>query len=847
MSITSRRRRRKIAARPIEILEPRHLLSGAGVLDPTFGGGTGIVNVAFNPDSVAQTVAVQPNGQIVMAGSTSSQGVAPYPQVLAITRLNADGSIDTTFGRGDGSIETSFGGPGMVILDDLPPASAVAIAPDGNIVIVGTVTNFSTDAQSAYVTVLNPDGSLDTSFGQDGTFQFPFGPGALSFQNVDAVAIEPDGSILVGGTYTDYPTPSNVLNMQFAMAKVTPTGTLDTSFGNNGVELLTLPTDPNDSNLVGMAIQPNGQIVLAGDITVQGTSNNSFGAAIVSRLDSDGLPDSTFGQAIDGSGSILIPSDMENYDLLGVAVEASGDIVVGGLFDGYIASTRLDSTGIADPTYGVEGTALLSSLQSTTAGGGGMVVQPNGQVVVSTLFGVPIPGSEFDQSDPTVGRFTTTGAPDTSFGSPSTPGIFVASSVPQPQRIFAVAITPSGNFVTVGAANGSGTGGSSVFEAIQVTGAPTPVAQQAPGDFEGTGVTPLSVYLADTGSFVFRPQTGPDVTVPFGYAGAGASIPAVGDYDGVGHAELGVYIPAYGVYAYRPANGGPDVTIPFGLPGVGQSIPTPADFSGTGVDDIAVYMPSLAAYGIRPSNGGPDEIVPIGVPGPGQSLPAPADYFGTGQADVAVYVASLGAFAIRPPGGGPDVIVPFGVPGVGQTIPVPGDYDGSGHVELAVYLPATGQFIYRPHNGGPDVTIDVAKPGKDVIPVPGDYQGVGHLQFGYYDPTTATLTFFPDNTSQSVSVAFGAPGFGASLPSITPPGAIPSELMPLTPPPTGTGSAQVIPASITIPGDFSKAVTAASVPVTTAASHPQMVRSGPGHRTTPARVAQETPDSSSTD
>ncbi len=818
-------------ARRFETLESRQLLSLAGVLDPSFGQGSGVVNIPFLYGATASAVAVQSNGQIVVAGGTSANNGAVGSE-LAVTRLNLDGSIDSTFGH-----------QGQVIVADTQGASAIAIEPDGAIVLAGESYDTTTETQGAAVTVLNPDGSLDTSFGNGGTFTFQFQAGAGVLETVGGVAVEPDGSILVAGmNFGTLPTAPYSL-AQVSLAKITPTGAFDTAFGNQGVALVNSPSSDEFISLSGIAVQSDGKIAVAADIGYDETE------AAVIRFDANGQPDTGFGNGGTAIVSDVVASYAPNYDVFGIVAESNGDLVIGGTSNGYLASTRLLPTGALDTTYGNGGTGLLMGIQSAAADGstGGMLVEPDGDVVVSITLDVPntdpTTGLQFGEALPAVGRFTPTGSPDSTFGSPATPGIATVPNLTAPQNINGVALQADGNLVLVG---GSGTanptGLNASFEVLRVTGAVTPSTEQAPGDFEGTGVTPLSVYLADTGSFVFRPLSGPDVTVPFGYAGAGASIPAVGDYDGVGHAELGVYLSAYGVYAYRPASGGPDVTLPFGLPGVGQSIPTPADFSGNGVDDIAVYMPSLAAYGIRPSNGGPDEIVPIGVAGPGQSLPCPADYFGTGQADVAVYVASLGAFAIRPPGGGPDVIVPFGVPGVGNTIPVPGDYDGSGHVELAVYLPKTGQFIYRPYDGGPDVTIQAAKPGQPVIPDPGDYQGVGHLQFAYDDPTTANLTFFPEPTAPAVTVPFGAPGFGASLPSTTPPGAIPAELAPLTTPPlpikTGTLTSQPIPGSTT-----TKVVTT----TTTGATHPKKPTTAVKsivQKTALAPVAQDAPDSS---
>ena len=97
-----------------------------------------------------------------------------------------------------------------------------------------------------------------------------------------------------------------------------------------------------------------------------------------------------------------------------------------------------------------------------------------------------------------------------------------------------------------------------------------------------------------------------------------------GDYDGSGKDELAVYMPSLGLFAYRPADGGPDVVEPFGFAGAGLSIPAPGDYDGDGKTDLAIYLPSLGEFAVRPSSGGPDQLTPFGTVGIGQSLPVTA-------------------------------------------------------------------------------------------------------------------------------------------------------------------------------------------------------------------------------
>jgi uncharacterized delta-60 repeat protein len=124
-----------------------------GTLDTTFGGGTGrtitAIGTAGMQSDFALALALQPDGRIVLAGYSSNQG-----NNFAAVRYNADGSLDTSFGTG-GIADRNFSGSS----DDR--ANAVAIGPDGKIVLAGS-TNWG-GLQGA-VMRLNADGSLDTRF-----------------------------------------------------------------------------------------------------------------------------------------------------------------------------------------------------------------------------------------------------------------------------------------------------------------------------------------------------------------------------------------------------------------------------------------------------------------------------------------------------------------------------------------------------------------------------------------------------------------------------------------------------------------------------------------------------------
>src|SRR5438876_1187397 len=153
--------------------------AGPGDLDPSFGTG-GRVLTDFGGGDGARALALQADGRIVVAGSSSAGG---FGSGFALARYNPDGSLDPSF-RG-GRVVTSFA--------DRDEASALALQADGKIVVAG----FS-DAggrQDFALARYNPDGGLDLSFGSGGRVLTDFG----GDDEAAALALQADGKIVVAG------------------------------------------------------------------------------------------------------------------------------------------------------------------------------------------------------------------------------------------------------------------------------------------------------------------------------------------------------------------------------------------------------------------------------------------------------------------------------------------------------------------------------------------------------------------------------------------------------------------------------------------------------------------------
>src|SRR5437879_6580226 len=159
----------------------------AGDLDPTFGTA-GMVTTDINLSTdIAQAVAVQADGKLVVVGQTYKHNDFSGEDFV-VTRYNTDGTLDNSFGSG-GRVRTDF--PGLAAVP-----SSVVLQPNGKIVVAGGAFPQFTFAGNFEVVRYNRNGSLDTSFGNGGIVTTTFPEGSYAFD----VALQPDGNIVAAGT-----------------------------------------------------------------------------------------------------------------------------------------------------------------------------------------------------------------------------------------------------------------------------------------------------------------------------------------------------------------------------------------------------------------------------------------------------------------------------------------------------------------------------------------------------------------------------------------------------------------------------------------------------------------------
>jgi len=322
-----------------------------GERDPSFGTeGVLLADLGDATDQVAH-VAIAPSGRIVVLGDVAGAG----GRDLVLAAFTPTGAPDPTFGQA-GRVSADFGGEER--------ANALAIRDDGAIVAVGTRTKDGI----AEVVLLRYDanGVLDPSFNGSGRRVLTFTDGA---QNVaGGVTFDIQGRIVVGGTRT------NATGSVFAVARLLPSGALDTSFNASGKRFVDFGVG-NGTNAIGaaVAVQDDKKIVVAG--TRVGAGGTDFAAA---RL----LPDGAFDTSFDGTGKTAI--DFGGTDTaFAMTLRPDGRIAIAGVREtaggADFAVVVLRDDGEEDPTFKGNGKAT-TDLGATDAARA-IVAQPDGKLV----------------------------------------------------------------------------------------------------------------------------------------------------------------------------------------------------------------------------------------------------------------------------------------------------------------------------------------------------------------------------------------------------------------------------------------------------------------------------------
>ncbi len=332
-----------------------------GGLDNTFGpNANGIVMTSVGPqDDEAFGVTIQPDRKIIVVGQASN-GINTD---IAAVRYNDNGTLDTTF-DGDGRMMADVAGANDI-------ARSVAVQPDGRIVIAGNALNGANFDVS--LIRVNQDGALDTTFDGNsgignGAISTPVGPSNdLGY----AVVVQPDSKIIVAGYYSGPASTDTVL------IRYNVDGVLDTTFSNDGIATHAFsPVDVDEA--LAVKLQPDGQIVIAGCIRGNGRVNDY----LIARLNSDGSADPNFGTG----GFTIVPFSAVPDIAMAVAIQTDGKIVAAGFAsngsNNDFGVTRVNSDGTLDTTFDADGrqqTMVGPGFDSANA----IAIQADGKIVVA--------------------------------------------------------------------------------------------------------------------------------------------------------------------------------------------------------------------------------------------------------------------------------------------------------------------------------------------------------------------------------------------------------------------------------------------------------------------------------
>jgi uncharacterized delta-60 repeat protein len=353
-------------------------------------------------------------------------------------RYNADGTLDSAPG--------SFGSGGIVrtaVGSDSAEAVAVAVQPDGKIVVAGTLLASNSSGKGIALLRYNGDGTLDTTFGTPGTGIVTALIGTGSDTAAAALALQPaalpaDAKIVVAGhaftgTKTDIvllrykadgtpdtafgslglvttplssdaaalairlqPADNKIVaagsvgklsdsSMDTVLLRYNTDGTLDSTFGVPTFGFVTTDIGGRNSFANAIALQADGRIVVAGHANVNSSLNTSDIALL--RYSSAGALETTFGAPAQQGKVITTLSGFDNA--FSVALQPDNKIVVSGNTSTAgsavrVAVLRFDASGLLDPTFGMGGLVTTSATgPSTVASGNAVLVQPDGGIVVA--------------------------------------------------------------------------------------------------------------------------------------------------------------------------------------------------------------------------------------------------------------------------------------------------------------------------------------------------------------------------------------------------------------------------------------------------------------------------------
>jgi uncharacterized delta-60 repeat protein len=308
-------------------------LDADGAIDATFGGDGFVTLDLGGSYEYIFGITLLPNGQIVAAGTTETNGNTDY----AFARFDANGALDVTFGTGSVAGTTIIDASSQHPYADNDEPYWITVQADGKLVACGVSDTDYWDYPGQMTAVrLNADGSLDTAFGINGVVQFE------QISDASSCVAMPNGTIvLAGATYRD---GSNDL----MIARLTPDGLADPTFGDAGIRTIDLG---GFDSVHAMSLLSDGNLGVAGRLSsIRENISGSPADMFIAHIDPDsGLPDPDFGNQGVTIVDFGFAGQTAYSEGVGIVQQADGKLVaVGTTNDGespVVAVARVDTDG----------------------------------------------------------------------------------------------------------------------------------------------------------------------------------------------------------------------------------------------------------------------------------------------------------------------------------------------------------------------------------------------------------------------------------------------------------------------------------------------------------------------
>ena len=670
----------------------------SGWLDTSFHGTGWVITPSDRVFFSFYGLAVQPDGKIVTTGSDSTNDLAD----AVVCRYLPDGTLDTSFG-GTGKVRTSIANFRLA-------AFAVAIQTDGKIVIAGGAYGTT---NKIFLARYNAEGTLDNTFNGIGTLTLSIG--TFSVDEADALAIRPDGKIVVAGT------SMNETLKDFAVLRFNANGSLDTTFGGTGFVITDVAQ--KDDIATATVLQPDGKVVVAG-YSGPGSFTQDFA---VFRYNADGSLDTTF----NGAGKVITPvGDFSDY-AFAVAVQADGKIIAAGKADGSpsaVALVRYNANGTLDSTF--HGTGKLITPVGENSRAAAIRVQADGRILVSGE------AAQNSRVDLLALRYLPDGTADTTFNGTGRTTLSLLANT----YVYAMVLQADSKILVAG--NASDTSNPVRYSGTIVRYLGTPVRTLY--DYDGDGKADVSVFRPSSGEwYILRSQDG-----LYGVSfGANGDKVAPADYDGDGKTDVAVYRPSNNVwYVLNSGNS----TVSYYVFGVAEDLPTPADYDGDGKADLSVFRPSTGTWYRLNSHDNSFFAYQFGQNG---DKPAMGDFDGDGKADISIFRPSDGSWYRVNSANGQLSGTQFGASG---DLITPADYDGDGKTDIALFRPSVALWFRL--NSSTGAFAAVAFGAATDIPAPGDFDGDGKADVSVFRPSDGNWYRLNSSNNAFVAQPFGANG-----------------------------------------------------------------------------------------